>query len=139
MTAPAPGNVRINEAHVFEGEINRSGNPVGFHSRPGGVDPPSARVTQVVSPPNAQGVYRAKVEIFDQATNAWVPKGPASSFFPDSWARGRVLSEIEGAFGNRVTTHGKPASYWEGISPTGVRIGGYLDSTGGINTAFPIY
>jgi hypothetical protein len=31
-------------------------------------------VTQVVSPPNARGVYRAKVEIFDQATNTWVPR-----------------------------------------------------------------
>ena len=33
----------INETHLFEGEINRRGQPVGFHSRPGGKDPENAR------------------------------------------------------------------------------------------------
>ncbi len=124
---------------MFQGEINNSGKAVGFHHRAGGVDPGSARMTQLVDSPNAQGVYTGRVEVFDSATNSWVPKKPMSSFYPDSWSQGRVLSEIEGAFGNRVTIPGRPANYWEGVSPSGVRIGGYLDSTGGINTAYPIY
>jgi hypothetical protein len=27
--------IPVDEAHLFEGEINRRGKPVGFHSRPG--------------------------------------------------------------------------------------------------------
>ena len=46
-TSPA-----INLHHVFEGEINRKGRPVGFHSRPGGVDPSTARVVRIRDKPN---------------------------------------------------------------------------------------
>jgi len=72
-------------------------------------------------------------------TNTWVAKGPKSSFYPDNWSQGKVLSEIEGAFAKRIPTPGKPANYWEGVSPSGVRIGGYTDAAGDINTAFPIF
>ncbi len=47
---------QINLWHVFEGEINRKGKPVGFHSRPGGQDPANARVVSVKSKPNRAGV-----------------------------------------------------------------------------------
>ena len=48
----------INLEHVFAGQINRRGKPVGFHSRPGGKNPAGARVTRRVSGPNALGVYK---------------------------------------------------------------------------------
>ena len=43
----SPTHPPINETHVFEGEINNNGNPVGSHSRPGGHDPANARVVRV--------------------------------------------------------------------------------------------
>ena len=72
------------------------------------------------------------------ALDTWVAKASPSTFFPKSWSRGKVVEQIRGAFRNQIPTPGKPANYWEGISPSGVRIGGYLDSAGKINTAFPI-
>jgi len=45
------------------------------------------------------------------------------------------LKEIRGAYNNgSVLPNGK----WEGISPSGVKISGYLDGNERINTAFPV-
>ena len=109
----------------------RSGSTTGLAelTRPG-------RVLVITDPPNAQGVYRAKVEILDPSTNTWVAKGPSSSFFPDAWTPSEVSLSIQEAYSNIVLTSGK---YWEGIASNGVRIGGYLDANGNIATAFPIY
>jgi hypothetical protein len=136
------GHIRINHPHIFEGEVRQKKKnkkrAVGYHHRLGGVDPPTARVTAIVGPPDTRGVYRAEVEVFHAGTKSWIKKGDPSTFFPDSWSQGRVLSEIEGAFRNRVTTPGNSASYWEGHSPSGIRIGGYLDPAGGLDTAYPV-
>jgi hypothetical protein len=59
-----------------------------------------------------------------------------STFFPDSWSRAQVVDEIREAFNNISFIGG---NYWEGVSPSGIKIGGYFDSTGDINTAFPRY
>ncbi len=95
-----------------------------------------ARITSIIDAPNTHGVYRARVEVFNPATGTWVTKRAPSTFFPDAWSRTKVLDEIRGAFGNQTLTRG---NYFEGLSPSGVRIGGYLDDVGNINTAFPIY
>ena len=47
----------INLWHVFEGEINRKGKPVGYHSRPNGQDAPNARIKSIKSKPNNLGIY----------------------------------------------------------------------------------
>ncbi len=121
--------------HIFHGEINRRGRAVGFHHEGSIGHLGKARVTQVTTPPNAHGVYKGKVEIFDSTSGQWVQKGPESTFFPTSWNRQKVMTEVRGAYNNgTVMSNGK----WEGISPSGVKIGGYLDSGGNINTAFPI-
>src|SRR6267378_3867754 len=69
----------VNLAHIDYGEINRHGEAVGYHHRPNGVDPPSARVRQVVQPPDASGVYRARVALRDPATGGWIDKQAPSS------------------------------------------------------------
>lgn len=92
-------------------------------------------MVQVIDRPNAQGIYRARVEIRDPTTGRWINKGQPSTFFPDGWSRIRVLAEIKGASRQRYLTRGR---YWEGRSPSGVRIGSYLDQAGAITTAFPI-
>ncbi|MFK8075187.1 MAG: EndoU domain-containing protein [Granulosicoccus sp.] len=125
-------NPNINLWHIFDGEINRSGKPVGFHSRPDGQDPANARVRSVRDTPNRAGVYTASIEIRDG--NQWKEK--FSSFFPDSMSRDEVLNAILNAYNNSRDPKAQP---FEGPSGLGFKIQGYTSSRGGINTAFPIY
>ena len=122
----------INLWHVFEGEINRSGKPVGYHARPGGQDPAGARVLRVRDPPNRVGVYTADVEILDG--EAWRRK--FSSFFPDTLTREQVMGAILNAYADSPDPDAQPFS---GPSGLGFTIQGYTSGRGGINTAYPLY
>ncbi|MFK8082150.1 MAG: EndoU domain-containing protein [Granulosicoccus sp.] len=122
----------INLWHVFEGEINRSGKPVGFHSRPGGDDPANARVVSIRDKANRAGVYTATIEIRDG--NQW--KSKFSSFFPDSLSRDDVVNAVLKAYKNSSDKNAQP---FEGPSGLGFNIQGYTSGRGGINTAFPIF
>lgn len=122
----------INLFHIFDGEINRSGKPVGFHSRPGGQDPGNARLVSIKDGPNRHGIYTASIEIRDG--NQW--KSKFSSFFPDSLSRDEVLDVIVHAYSNSSNPNAQP---WDGPSGEGYRIQGYTSGQGGINTAFPVY
>ena len=126
----------INAEHIFHGEINRRSMAVGFHHAASMGSESYARITSMVSPPNAQGVFVANVEVFDRISGVWIAKRSPSSFFPDSWSRTQVMAEIKSAYGNQTVQRG---NYFQGTSTSGVEIGGYLDSSGKINTAFPIY
>lgn len=125
-------NPEINLWHVFEGEINRSGKPVGFHSRPSGQDPANARVVSTRDKPNRAGVYTATIEIRDN--NQW--KSKFSSFFPDSLSRDDVVNAVINAYKNSDDKNAQP---FEGPSGLGFTIQGYTSGRGGINTAFPVY
>jgi len=122
----------INLWHVFEGEINRRGKPVGYHSRPNGKDAPNARIKSIKSKPNRQGVYTANIEIRDG--NQW--KGKFSSFFPDNMSQQQVVDAILHAYNNSKDPNKQP---WSGPSGHGFQIQGYTTSKGGINTAFPVF
>ena len=122
----------INQWHIFAGEINRSGKPVGFHSRPGGQDPATARVKSIRDKPNRAGVYTASIEILDGSQ--W--KGKFSSFFPDSLSRDEVMQAVLNAYSRSSNPKAQP---FEGPSGLGFSIQGYTSDRGGINTAFPIY
>ncbi len=123
----------INLAHVFEGEINRRGKPVGFHSRPGGTNPAGARVTRRVSGPNALGIYIAEVEIRN-GSNRWLKK--TSTFYPDSLGRDEVVAAILHAWEERRDLGG---GKFQGPAGEGFTIEGYTLDDGGINTAYPLY
>src|SRR5688572_6858301 len=41
----------VNQTHIFLGDLNRRGKPVGFHSRPGGKDPTTARLVRIIDRP----------------------------------------------------------------------------------------
>ena len=131
-----PTRPAINETHVFEGEINRRGKPVGFHSRPNGRDPRDARVARVIDGPNRAGVYVAEVEIRDPDSGRWL--GKRSSLFPDAMSRREVIDAILHAWENR-TTGG--AERFRGPSGRGFTIEGYLlgDGSKRINTAWPVF
>ena len=118
--------------HVFEGEINRKGKPVGYHSRPGGRDADGARIVNIRDQPNRAGVYTANIEIRDG--NQWKQK--FSSFFPDSMSEQEVVDMIVKAYNNSSNKNKQP---WQGASGLGFDIQGYTLSKGDINTAFPVY
>jgi len=122
----------MNLHHIFEGEINRSGKPVGYHSRPSGQDPDSAKIVRVKDGPNSAGIYTATIAIKDGGQ--WKEK--FSSFFPDSMSSDEVMDAIIHAYNNSSDKKKQP---WQGPSGHGFTIQGYTTSRGGINTAFPIY
>jgi EndoU nuclease-like protein len=138
----------VNEAHLFEGEVNRRGKPVGFHSRPGGRDPRGARVVRVVDGPNHAGVYVAEVEIRDPESGRWLRK--RSTLYPDAMRREQVIAAVLNAWEHR-TTGG--SERFRGPSGRGFTIEGYLlpdgddrrerrerrDDRVRINTAWPIF
>lgn len=111
--AERPGtfaNPWINRLHVLCGEINRRGNAVGFHHRPGGEDPrtgpggnnpAAARITGAVTLRKGApgwGVYRGEgIEIWNGRTEQFVAKSAFSTFFPDNCTPAEVLASIRHA------------------------------------------
>jgi hypothetical protein len=124
----------VNRTHIFEGEINRRGKPVGFHSRPQGRDPRQARVVRVLNGPDRLGVYVAAVEILDPASGR--PLGKRSTFFPDALDREAVLAAIRHAYARRTENEG---ARFRGPSGLGFTIEGYTLRDGTINTAYPLF
>ncbi len=122
----------INLWHIFEGEINRSGKPVGFHSRPAAKDPANAKLISVRDGPNKVGVYTATIAIRDG--QQWKEK--FSSFFPDSLSKKQVTDAVINAYKKSKNAKKQP---WQGPSGLGFQIQGYTSNRGGINTAFPVY
>lgn len=121
----------INLHHIFEGEINRKGKPVGYHSRPGGIDVSGAKIVKMRDKPNSAGVYTAIIAIRDG--NQWKEK--FSSFFPDNMSADEVTKAILNAYQKSSNKKKQP---WRGPSGHGFNIEGYTTNRGGINTAFPI-
>ena len=127
-------NPPVNMTHIFEGQINKRGKPVGFHARPGGRNPANARVVQIESGPNRAGVYTAEVEIRGGGAGGhWMEKG--STFYPDALSRQDVLQAILHAFRERTTGRSEK---FRGPSGRGFTIEGYFQN-GRINTAYPIF
>jgi FAD synthase len=124
----------MNEHHVFEGEVNKKGNVVGYHHT--GSPTNNSNVDTVTKPPDKNGVYEAQVNV-DKGNGTFGQK--RSSMFPDTWSPDKVKSEIQGAYQNSYHPTGTPPNKWEGTSPSGVKIQGYTDPKGNINTSFPVY
>jgi len=121
----------INIRHVFRGEINRRGKPVGFHSTV--VQPKNAKVNRVRSKPNKYGIYVAEVAIRRNAKSSWRTK--TSSMFPDKMSKKAVTAAILKAYKNS-----KKGQKFRGRSGLGFTIEGYLTrDRKRINTAYPIY
>jgi len=124
----------INLAHIDYGEINRHGEAVGYHHRPNGVDPPGARVRQMVQPPDASGVYRARVALRDPATGGWIDKKAPSTFFPDAMSDNEVIGAILAAFREGAR---RGDGQFVGGSGRGFAIEGWYQN-GRINSAYPL-
>ena len=124
----------INLAHIDYGEINRYGEAVGYHHRLNGVDPPGARVQRIVQPPDATGVYRARVALRDPATGAWIDKKAPSTFFPDAMSDDQIVEAVLAAFqaGSR-----RGDGQFIGASGRGFAIEGWFRN-GRIDAAYPL-
>jgi hypothetical protein len=123
----------VNLEHIFEGEVNRRGKPVGFHSRPGGKNPSNARVVQVIDRPNQAGVYTADVEIRNKS-GRWLRK--RSTFYPDRLSREEVVAAVLHAWNHREKGRNNP---FRGPSGEGFDIEGRPLDGGDINTAYPLF
>ena len=124
----------INLVHIESGEINHRGEAVGYHHRPNGLDPPGTRILGILQPPDAKGIYRARVALRDPATDAWVQKKGASTFFPDTMSRSEVVDAILDAFHHAQTSNG---GQFVGPSGTGFVIEGWYQN-GRISAAYPL-
>ena len=124
----------INLVHIDVGGINGRGEAVGYHHRPGGVDPDGARVLRIMQPPNGDGVYRAFVAIRDPVSGLWIRKKVPSTFFPDAMADPEVVDAVLDAFHNGRTRHN---GHFLGPSGRGFMIEGWYQD-GRINAAYPL-
>jgi Bacterial EndoU nuclease len=136
--ASAASKITIKIQHVLTGEINKSGKAVGFHARPGGVNPPTARMTALTEAADVNGVYKGKVEIFDSAKGIWVPKKAQSSFFPDKLSSKQIENAVRNAYADALRTGNVNGASWTGKSGLGFEISGYVDGKT-ITSAFPIH
>jgi hypothetical protein len=124
----------IDFRHIEFGEINRRGEAIGFHHRPNGADPAGARVVQIVQPPDANGVYRARVTIRDPESGSWVAKRAPSTFFPDGMSDRDVIGVILAVF---RSSHRRRDGRFVGDSGRGFAVEGWLQN-GRINAAYPL-
>ena len=142
----------INDGHIFSPDRNTIGRPTGYHSETlGAPSDPDFRVLERRAPGGGPATnidttpYHLRFKL-DRTTSAGnvVEARKWSTMFPRSWSRTRVLDEIRGAFANidpstlTWSRRGGPNLHWEGVSPDGLRIGGYLNPDGTLASAFPL-
>jgi hypothetical protein len=118
--------------HLFVGHVKKRKHgagyrELGYHHREGGVDRGAVRVVRVVAPPDACGVYRARIA---GPRTEGGSEFRTSTFFPDSWSREDVLRAILIAFLNRNYFDERDPAVrrkWRGCA-RGVVIEGYVET-----------
>ncbi|MNM39923.1 Ribonuclease [compost metagenome] len=119
------------DGHILAAEIKVNGSVVGGNSTASGN---VLVIPGTVSPPNAQGVYSAKIQVADPNNpGQFIAKsnnGGISTLFPDSWTANRIKVEVDAAYQNRTIVGNK----WSGMTPSGVRVEGYIKPK---TTVFP--
>jgi hypothetical protein len=119
--------------HTMFGE--RGDRPGGFHHRPGGQNPPGARVIRVTRRDPRTGVYEARVAMQDRSTGQWHEKTRISTFFPDDWTPEQVDNAVTGAFAKAVKD--PETGTWTGRY-RGITIQGFYDPiTNTVRHGFP--
>jgi len=138
-TPAVAGVTPINAGHIFCGNVNGNHNSTGFHSRPGGGNPPTAVNVGAVVPVGAPaGIYRLTGITITEANVAGNQK-PLSTMYPDHCTQQNVLDAIRHAVANPTAA---------GIGPSGAtcqtNAGNDFDirfhvNGGTVVTAFPNY
>lgn len=117
--------------HIFEGQINASGNATGYHYD--GIEDSAGKIIPGTrTTPNELGIYEAKVEVKGvvKSTN-----GGYSTFFPDSMSPQEVVDAIVEAYENKQLVR---SNIYMGSSQGGIDIEMYLTDDGKIISAFPV-
>lgn len=115
--------------HIFEGEINRNGQAVGYHYE--GLASSKAKVIESTrSKEDKNGVYRAKITIEGKEKNAF------SSFFPKNWTMQQIVDAINEAYENKKLESG---NIYNGKTKSGITVQMYLTENNKIISAFPLY
>jgi len=97
------------------------------------------KVIEVVSSPDANGVYEAFVEM-KTPDGQWIDKARANgdlvrnTMFPKDWSASRIQAEVDSAWNN--PSKKIIGDRWSAISNSGVEITGFTKPRA---TAFPIY
>jgi len=91
-------------------------------------------VERIVQPPDASGIYRARVALRDPETGTWIDKKAPSTFFPDAMSDDEVIEAVLAAFqAGRTRSDGQ----FIGASGHGFAIEGWYQN-GRINAAYPL-
>jgi hypothetical protein len=132
-------NSPIDFKHIIGADYKRhTGEPTGGHTLLNG----DVRVIEgTASASDATGVYRAQVQMVDpQRAGQWITKTDRNgnpmpnTMFPKDWTAEQVVSEVNAAwFSPTKTIRGDK---WSALTPSGVRVEGYLEPR---VTAYPVY
>ena len=116
--------------HIFEGQINRRGNAVGYHYEC--IEGTQGRIVPGTEVPmNDLGVYKAQVEV------GGIPKtGNAgfSTLFPKNMSPQEIINTINEANEVKVL---KTGNEYYGYASNGMKISMYINKAGKVISAFP--
>jgi hypothetical protein len=130
----APLNIFSRRAlkHIFIGDVdpkNKKRRLSGMHYAPSVLLRRRAKlIRRTVN--DWKGVYLATVALGGRRHRR------CTVFFPDSWTRKDVLSEIRSVYNCRPSDH--TGCYWQALSTRGVMIKLHINGKGKIVTAYPI-
>ena len=123
--------------HTIGADYNaRTGKVTGGHSTLNG----DVKVTEIVSPPDANGVYEAYVDM-KTPDGQWIDKTSLSgnlqknTMFPANWSATKIQAEVDSAWARKTDVVNQPRM-WKGTSDSGVEITGYKEPRA---TAYPVY
>lgn len=124
----------INLTHVFCGEVNRRGRPVGYHALAGERTPGEAEIVERRPAAGPDAPYEAQICV--QPDEGGRPRCKRSTLFPDDWSQDEVVAAILQAWRDR--TRLSRAGQWCGPSGRGFTVAGWLlPGREAINTAYP--
>jgi hypothetical protein len=117
--------------HLFDGNVNKKNKVGGFHHAG---ENSAGKVTRVIRENEKTGVYEAEVEVFGHRKNSNLGR---STMFPRNWSRENVVTAVNEAYGVKKPVPGK-GNLYRGTSSTGIQIEMRIDSSGKIETAYPV-
>lgn len=122
--------------HTMVGE--RDGRASGWHHRPGGVDPPGAKLIEVTARDRRTGVYRGEVAFQNRRTGEWRQKRGGSTFFPDGWTPEQVDRAVTRAFDAPDVVKDPKSGRWSATF-RGINLEGFYDPVSGkLSHGYPV-
>lgn len=122
--------------HTLVGE--RDGRASGWHHRPGGVDPPGAKLIKVTRRDPRTGVYNGKVAMQNRRTGEWQEKRGGSTFFPDHWTPEEADNAVTRGFHSPDVVKDPKTGRWSGTH-RGVDLKGFYDpETDTLSHGYPV-